>query len=144
MQLGELMGKQLTAPALLCFFGDLGTGKTALIKGITAGAAGVDPGEVTSPTFVYLHIYEGHQPVYHFDLYRIPDSKKFLEMGFDEALADPAICCVEWAERIADILPEERIEIWMETSGENERIIDIRNGSFDIPDDFADSEGEQP
>ncbi|MCB1112938.1 MAG: tRNA (adenosine(37)-N6)-threonylcarbamoyltransferase complex ATPase subunit type 1 TsaE [Chlamydiia bacterium] len=123
--LGRRIGAQLKAGSVLCFFGDLGAGKTTLIKGIAAGVSGCDPDEVNSPTFVYLNIYEGNLPVYHFDLYRLHGIEEFLSMGFDEYFSAGGICCVEWSERISQLLPDDFIEVRLEHCGEQIRDVAI-------------------
>ena len=112
--------------AILAFFGDLGTGKTTFIRYLSELLSGVAPEIVTSPTFQYLNIYNGQQDIFHFDLYRLQNSTDFIHMGFDEMLLGDGICCIEWAERIKDILPDETISITI-THAENEsRLIQIR------------------
>ena len=119
--LGRELGQQLSENSVVCFFGDLGAGKTTLIKGIASGAADYPIEQVSSPTFVYLNIYPGKKTVYHFDLYRLRDADEFLSMGFDEMFTAGGICCVEWSEKIADLLPSDSLKIVMSHTGENER-----------------------
>lgn len=123
LQFGRELGKQLECGDLLCFEGDLGAGKTTLIKGIAVGAAGVHEREVTSPTFSYLHIYEGKVPVYHFDLYRLKNGKEFSALGFQEYLQGEGIACIEWAERIKELIPPHALHIRLEHDGEERRKI---------------------
>lgn len=110
--------------AVLCFFGDLGAGKTTLIKGIAA-SAGVPVQQVNSPTFVYMNLYEGSKSIVHFDLYRLENATQFLSMGFDEYLFNDAIVCIEWSERIKELLPDEIMEVTMEHKGEGVREIQV-------------------
>ncbi|ADI39049.1 tRNA (adenosine(37)-N6)-threonylcarbamoyltransferase complex ATPase subunit type 1 TsaE [Waddlia chondrophila] len=110
-ELGFQLGKQLPNRSVVCFFGDLGAGKTTFIKGLARGAGGIDPDEVNSPTFVYLNIYEGQLPIYHFDLYRLKDVQEFIRMGLDEYLNGEGICCLEWSERIEGHLPPKTIRV---------------------------------
>lgn len=104
--LGERLGQHLQTGQVIALTGDLGAGKTLLVKGIAKGACGIDPETVQSPTFVHLNVYEGTKTLYHFDLYRLRDAEAFLSMGFDEYLFQNGVCCMEWAERISGILPE--------------------------------------
>lgn len=122
---GKELGSRLTANTVICFFGGLGSGKTTLIKGLAAGAAGYPPQYVNSPTFVYLNIYEGTQTVYHFDLYRLRDAEEFLSMGFEEHFSAGGICCIEWAERILPIIPAEWIQVHMQEAGGDIREIKV-------------------
>jgi tRNA threonylcarbamoyladenosine biosynthesis protein TsaE len=111
-------------------FGDLAAGKTTLIKGIAAGAGGCSQGSVSSPTFVYLNVYQagqvsGLRTVYHFDLYRLKHSHEFLSMGFDEYFDAGGVTCVEWPERIEGLLPPKRFEIYLSYAGLDVREIKI-------------------
>lgn len=115
--------RSLPKNGVVSFFGDLGSGKTTFIKGMAAALS--YKYEVTSPTFTYLNVYEGHPPLYHFDLYRLPSSDEFLNMGFDEYLFAEGICCIEWAERIASLLPPDVIRIEISNLSENIRKIQI-------------------
>lgn len=129
---GMALGRQLTPNAVVCFFGDLGAGKTTFIRGVVAGATQAEA-QVSSPTFTYLNIYPGACSVYHFDLYRLPSTDAFLDMGFDDYFHAGGICCLEWSERIASILPPEALCVEIGHISEVERHIVIRprisNGS---------------
>jgi len=122
-EIGRSLAKNLGPGSILSFFGDLGSGKTTLIKSLTAELTGIDPHEVSSPTFTYLNIYEGACPVYHFDLYRLENKANFLERGFDEYFDAGGICLIEWAERIESILPEHALRIELKHSGDNNRTL---------------------
>jgi tRNA threonylcarbamoyladenosine biosynthesis protein TsaE len=123
--LGMEIGSQLAPGSILCFFGDLGAGKTTFIKGLVAGATDVAPEDVNSPTFVYLNIYEGAKTVYHFDLYRLRSADEFFAMGFDEYFYMDGICCIEWSERISEALPENVVCVNIEQHGMDSRKITI-------------------
>jgi tRNA threonylcarbamoyladenosine biosynthesis protein TsaE len=123
--LGKKIGEILPPNSVLCFFGDLGAGKTTFIKGLVEGGAEIPKAQVNSPTFVYLNIYEGKKIIYHFDLYRLKDSEEFLSMGFDEMLFAGGICCIEWAEKITSFLPANCITIEMSHIGPQHRQISI-------------------
>ena len=124
--LGVRVGKCLACDGgVLALRGDLGAGKTLLTKGIAYGAGGVTAEQVQSPTFVHLNVYQGTQPIYHFDLYRLRDSDAFLSMGFEDYLFSKGVCCVEWSERIADILPQEALMLTLTHLGGDRRRIDM-------------------
>lgn len=123
--LGYKVGKSLKKNSVLCFFGDLAAGKTTFIKGVAAAVCTSADIHVVSPTFVYLNIYEGHSRVYHFDLYRLHDADEFLSMGFDEMLYAGGVCCIEWSERIAPLLPPHCIHVKMSHVSEYTRLITI-------------------
>jgi len=118
-------GRQLKKNSIICFFGDLGAGKTTFIKGLAEGAAGISSDQVNSPTFVYLNIYQGTSTIYHFDLYRLRDADEFLSMGFEEYLFAGGICCVEWSEKIESLLPPQTIRVHIEHQDESKRRITI-------------------
>lgn len=118
-------GQSLRPNTLLCFRGDLAAGKTTFVKGLVEGLAGISADEVSSPTFSYLNIYEGKVPVYHFDLYRLRDVEEFLSMGFDEYFTAGGVCCIEWTERIASLIPEEAMVITLKHLPEGGRSIHI-------------------
>lgn len=123
-QLGLEVAKGLRPNSILCFYGNLGAGKTTFIKGIASGL-GIAQDLVNSPTFQYLNIYTGATPLYHFDLYRLKNSSDFLELGFEEVLSQGGISCIEWAERIQDSIPEGAIEITLSYAEDGGRNITI-------------------
>lgn len=121
--LGYRLAERLPLNSVVCLFGDLGAGKTTFVKGVAAYAAGCK--QANSPTFVYLNIYEGRNTVYHFDLYRLVDTDEFLNMGFEEMFYAGGICCIEWSERIASILPPDAIRVTLSHTSEGFRTIEI-------------------
>ncbi len=108
----ELM---LPAPRLVILRGDLGAGKTTLAKGI-AQAIGVDPDEVTSPTFTLVHEYRGpKQTLYHLDLYRLEREEELLALGLEEMEAAPdALMLVEWGEKFPSLMARARGQVVIE------------------------------
>lgn len=125
--IGRDMAGNAEAGEIYALSGDLGAGKTVFAKGFAAGLEITDP--VNSPTFTILQIYEGGRlPLYHFDTYRIDDPEEMEEVGLDEYLFGPGVCLIEWAEQIAELLPEEtrivRIQRDM-TKGTEYRSIDV-------------------
>lgn len=124
-EFAKKFGASLPLNATIAFSGDLGAGKTTFIRGLVEGAAEIDPRQVSSPTFNFLHIYEGKKTIYHFDLYRLPNAQEFIASGFDEYLDANGICCIEWSERIASLLPHNCHRIFMEHRGNGVRCITI-------------------
>ncbi len=120
-----LSEKKHPSTTILCFFGDLGAGKTTLIKGIVHGVTGISTDEVVSPTFMYLVPYQGFAgpSVYHFDLYRLRDPEEFLGMGFDDYFFAGGICCIEWSERIVSLLPPHTYSVYLTHEEMNRRRI---------------------
>lgn len=115
--IGKKIGERIEGGMLICLCGDLGAGKTVLVKGIAEGL-GIDD-RITSPTFNIVKEYQGREKLLHFDVYRISDPEEMFEIGFDEYLKSGAACVIEWAELIEEILPENRmlIEIFYEDEG---------------------------
>lgn len=118
-KIGEEFAEYLGANSVVAFFGDLGAGKTAFIRGICR-RLGVK--SVHSPTFGLLNEYEGRIPIYHFDAYRI-DADGWYDAGFDEYLEAGGICLIEWAENIE--LPPCN-EVHISGSGDDAREIVIK------------------
>ncbi len=116
------LADNLTEGLTVSLNGELGAGKTFFTRALCA-ALGTDPSRVNSPTFVLLQLYtDGRIPIAHFDTYRLADPEEFLAIGADEYLYDPSwLCVVEWAERVTEILPADRIEINIHHSGEQQR-----------------------
>lgn len=123
MEIGRSLAKTLLPGAIVCFFGDLGAGKTTLIKGIVSELAQIAPEEITSPTFSYLQLYEGIGPVYHFDLYRLCSVEEFLGLGFEEQLFSTGIVLIEWSERIESLVPDYALRITLHHKAPEHRII---------------------
>ena len=111
--LGEKIGRTALPGQIYTLTGDLGVGKTVLTQGVAAGL-GIREA-VSSPTFTIVQVYEEVRlPFYHFDVYRIGDIEEMEEIGYDDYFFGNGVCLIEWAELIADILPEEHISIKIE------------------------------
>lgn len=125
IELGIRLGKVLTKGTIIGFLGDLGSGKTTMIKGV---AQGLRVNElVKSPSFVVVTEYKGRLPVYHIDLYRISNSNELPEVGFEQYLYGDGITLIEWAERAGNFLPENAVKIKIEIIKHNQRRITITN-----------------
>ena len=129
--LGKELALGLRPASLITFSGELGAGKTTLIQGILEGLGALPP--YPSPTFVLMNQYdlevglpsEGVRRVYHADAYRV-GAADFEKLGFTEWCMDPTgIVLLEWPERLAEILPDKRIDITLRTLSEIEREISI-------------------
>jgi tRNA threonylcarbamoyladenosine biosynthesis protein TsaE len=107
----ERLSQLLKGGDFISLQGELGAGKTKFAGGVAKGL-GVDPSlPVTSPTYTLLNIYQGRLPLYHFDLYRLSGDDDVVALGFPEYFHDKGICLVEWADRLHDELPRDRLEI---------------------------------
>jgi len=124
--LGRALMGLLPDGALVALYGDLGAGKTCLVRGM-AEAAGMAE-RVTSPTFTLVHEYRGARTLYHLDLYRITAPEQVLDLGYED-LFDPkdGVCVVEWAERSESLLPDRRAELRLSHAGGDARQIVIEN-----------------
>ena len=121
MDLGRRLGARLGPGDVVTLTGPLGSGKTTLTKGIAEGLGVGDPRWVTSPTFVLIHEYPGRVPVYHIDAYRLAGPADAEALGVDELLFGDGVAIVEWADRIADALPDERLDIRLAHRAADER-----------------------
>lgn len=121
-RLGERLARALCAPCLVALYGDLGAGKTALVRGVAQCLGCAD---VTSPTFNIVHEYDTIPPIFHFDAYRLADGDALLDVGFDEYLRRDGLIFIEWAELVADALPTERINITIYGCGDAPRSMEI-------------------
>lgn len=128
--IGAVLGKALQQPLVVALDGELGTGKTVLVRGAARGL-GIEE-VISSPTFVLLKIYQGELPLYHFDYYRLQGPDELDELGFEEFLPGEGVAFVEWAGRFADRLPGERLDVFIERfydhSGEGRRLHFIPHG----------------
>ena len=124
-RLATALADLLPLCAIVTLDGPLGAGKTRLVQGLAA-ACGIDPRDVTSPTFVLIHEYHGRRDLFHFDAYRIRDDDEFLALGPEEYFERAGVTLVEWASRVERCLPDERLEIRIEVTGENSRRFHIR------------------
>jgi tRNA threonylcarbamoyladenosine biosynthesis protein TsaE len=125
LALGEELGQRLKQGDCVSLVGNLGAGKTALVRGIARGLGVTDARMVSSPTFVLVQEYAGRLPIYHIDLYRLHDAPAELEaMGLDEMLAD-GVVLIEWADRAAKALPSRRWNVSLEIAGARSRRITI-------------------
>jgi tRNA threonylcarbamoyladenosine biosynthesis protein TsaE len=111
----------LQAGDFIALSGELGAGKTRFVRGVAAGLA-VDPAsQITSPTYSLLHIYTGRLPLYHFDLYRLAGDMDVAELGFAEFFYGDGVSLVEWADRLEEEMPTERLSITFSHAGDDAR-----------------------
>ncbi len=126
--LGEMLGKLLTGGVVLTLFGDLAAGKTTFTRGLAAGL-GIPDG-ISSPTFTLIHEHEGRLRLCHADLYRLSCPEEIDTIGLEEYMNDDCVTVTEWSERFEDELPENRIDIEITRTGENERKFVFRSEDF--------------
>lgn len=119
-RLGERLGRAARAGDVLALWGELGAGKTVLARGVASGL-GIDPDEVTSPTFIILHEHaSGRLPLFHLDLYRLAQSD-LGTTGWEEALDGGGVTVIEWPDRAGDQLPVDRLDVRLEHIAESKR-----------------------
>ena len=134
--LGRTLAGMLTPPKLVLLRGDLGAGKTTLVKGIAEAFEAASADDVTSPTFTLIHEYRGPQTsLYHIDLYRIDTPRQLETLGLDDLIADNSILLIEWGEKFPRFERERDVEIALEKvndklsdpgrSSENDRLVRI-------------------
>ena len=130
VDVGCKLAQLLTPPQLLILRGDLGTGKTTLVKGIAQALDAAEADEVTSPTFTLLHEYDGTRqgkPVklYHLDVYRLEGERQLETLGLDELLTPDALVLVEWGEKFKSIKKKATGEIVIASIGGDARRITV-------------------
>ena len=128
-KLGERLGSLARVGDVLCLEGDLGAGKTCLVQGLGRGLK--IPNAIHSPTFILANEHRGGRlPLYHLDLYRMRGAGEAMGIGIDDYLFGDGVCVIEWAEKIKEALPDERLWITFRHVGENERGLAFRaNGA---------------
>ena len=117
-ELGTALAKHLHAGSVIAYLGDLGAGKTAFTRGLARGLGCT--GRVTSPTFTIVNEYEGHIPLFHFDMYRLSDADELFDIGWDDYLNRGGVCAVEWSERITEEIPSDAVIVTIRRCEENE------------------------
>ncbi len=121
---GRNLAAQLQPPKLVILRGDLGAGKTTLIKGIVEGFRAASVKDVTSPTFTLVHEFRSPQAdIYHIDLYRVDTPRELETIGIDDLLGPRSLLLIEWGEKFERFRKERDLEISLERLGETERLI---------------------
>jgi tRNA threonylcarbamoyladenosine biosynthesis protein TsaE len=127
--LGRSLAGMLTPPRLVLLRGDLGAGKTTLVKGIAEAFQAASAEDVTSPTFTLVHEYRGPRVnLYHIDLYRVDTPRQLETLGLDDLIADNSILLIEWGEKFPHFRQDQDMEIVLERLGEDERKIQLTTG----------------
>lgn len=119
-RLGAALADALEPGTIVALAGNLGAGKTRFVQAVAAGL-GVDRRDVSSPTFILIQEYDGRLPMYHIDAYRLGSAEEFLDLGVEEIFAEQAVCFIEWADRVAAILPEDRLRVEIDITGSTSR-----------------------
>ena len=125
-ELGRRLAGELRPPRLVVLRGELGAGKTTLIKGIAEGFRAASQENVTSPTFTLIHEYRGPGVnVYHVDLYRVDTQRELYTLGLDDLFDENSVVLIEWGEKFERFRCDRDVEITIERIGENDRKITL-------------------
>lgn len=122
-EIGRRLGKALKPGDVVCLYGELGAGKTTMVKGI-ASALGIEERDITSASFTIIAEYDTEVPFYHIDLYRVAPGDT-AELGLHEYLGSGGIAVIEWAERAEGDVPDTSIKVNISYTEENSRDIEI-------------------
>jgi tRNA threonylcarbamoyladenosine biosynthesis protein TsaE len=123
---GRTLRRLLAPPKLVLLRGDLGAGKTTLIKGIAVAFEAASEEDVTSPTFTLVHEYRGPLAnLYHIDLYRVDTPRQLETLGLDDLIAEDSVLLIEWGEKFSRFVRDRDVEISLERVGEGDRRIRV-------------------
>lgn len=121
--MAEQLGVFLEPGDVVCLSGEMGAGKTTFTQGLCRGLGVREP--VSSPTFSLVHEYAGRFPVWHLDTYRLRSSDELIDLSWDDLLSGRGVVIIEWPERIADALPEERLDIAIDYGAGDTRVLTL-------------------
>lgn len=122
LEIGRKISGSLKQGDIICLFGELGSGKTILAKGIASGL-GIKNNAVISPSFVLMRIYQGKLPLYHLDLYRLKNTQDILVLGFEEFIYGQGVTVIEWPDRLGNFLPQEFLRIELSFKADSQRYL---------------------
>jgi tRNA threonylcarbamoyladenosine biosynthesis protein TsaE len=131
LTIGRTIASRFRKGGIICLFGELGSGKTVLVKGIAEGL-GIHRSQIQSPSFVLMREYIASKktgpsriPLYHFDLYRLQKRQEILNLGYEEYFYAEGLCVIEWADRLGVLLPNEYLGITLKIKSRNKRKLTI-------------------
>jgi tRNA threonylcarbamoyladenosine biosynthesis protein TsaE len=125
--LGRELASMLAPPKVVVLRGDLGAGKTTLVKGIAEGFQAASEDDVTSPTFTLIHEYRGPSAtLYHIDLYRVDTPRELETLGLDDLMGESSVLLIEWGEKFARFARDRDVEIELKRVSETKRMISIK------------------
>jgi len=123
INIGKSLARKLKKGDIICLFGELGSGKTVLTKGIACGLK-IPKEEVISPTFVLIRQYQkGDLPIYHFDLYRLKSPDDIALLGYEEYFYDQGVSVIEWPDRLKYLAPKDYLRIDLKVTGVDKRLL---------------------
>ncbi len=125
LKIGKTIAQNLRKGDIICLFGELGSGKTVLTKGIASGL-GVKRSRIISPSFVLIRQYSAARiPLYHFDLYRLKKIEDVLALGYEEYFYGEGVTVIEWSERLKCLLPKEYLKIKLYVKSDSRRSLEF-------------------
>ena len=126
VEFGRKLASELSSPLIVLLCGDLGSGKTTLVKGIAEGLGAARAHDVTSPTYTLVHEYRGPETtLYHIDLYRIDTERELDTLGLDDLFAPNSILLIEWGEKFPRLQRDSNLQIVIKRIAETERRIQL-------------------
>ncbi len=125
IRIGKGIGSRLRSGDVVALVGELGAGKTQLIKGLAAGVGMRNPTYISSPSFTLINEYPGRIPFYHIDLFRLGREKEAEELGLEDYFQGGGVTAIEWGDKIPSLLPKEVLFIHIDYAGKNTRFIEI-------------------
>jgi tRNA threonylcarbamoyladenosine biosynthesis protein TsaE len=130
IMVGEEIAKHLRPGDMVALSGDLGAGKTTLVKGIAKGLGIKNYRYVNSPSFTLVKEYKGKIPLFHFDVYRLNGLKDIEDIGYEDYLARAGVVVIEWSNKMTRILPKKHLDISLKISGPSKRSLNIKEGRY--------------
>lgn len=125
IKIGKVIARNLKSGDIICLFGELGSGKTVLVKGVAYGL-GIKRDKIISPSFVLIREHhQGKLPLYHFDLYRLKSPSAILGLGYEEYFYDEGVTVIEWADRLKYLLPREFLKIEISFRTNSQRLLEF-------------------
>jgi tRNA threonylcarbamoyladenosine biosynthesis protein TsaE len=143
VRLGRNIGSHLLPGDVIALVGELGAGKTQLIKGLAAGVGIRNPTYISSPSFTLINEYPGGVTFYHIDLFRLGKENEAEELGLEDYIQSKGITAIEWADKIPSLLPKELLLIRIAYTGRNTRSLEILGKGkryLNLLDEFQSSE----
>ena len=132
-QIGLLLGEMLIRGDIIALSGELGTGKTTLVRGMALGM-GLEKDDVASPSFTLVNEYRGPLPLFHLDLYRLHDEKELLDIDFEAYIRGEGVVVIEWADRISGAVPSDAIWITLRYVADERReiVAEARGARYEL------------
>ena len=125
---GSELAARLQVPTVICMYGELGAGKTALVRGLAAGL-GI-AAAVSSPTFTIVNEYPGEPELIHFDMYRLHGADELFDIGWEDYLQRNAVLVIEWSENVEDAFDGSETSVHIQKLSETDRLITVEGDAL--------------